>query len=197
MTTFTDEVRETVSPHKFNGDRMAAACWLVSLDGSADEETGDASEWHYYAARIGRRLLYTDSHGFVWVDTYNSELQAVRAFEADDRSYGEYLEAQEAESQAYSDGFRPPDSIVLLDFLPGSAVRVEGMPGVAFRVEGMPTWRGPDYEWSGIEYVNPGRRLVRMVGDDRTFDYETAILTPLADDDFCPSCGQIGCGWSH
>lgn len=195
MTAFTDEVRETVSPHKFGGDRMAAACWLVSLDGSADEETGDANEWHYWTARIGRRLLYTDSHGFVWVDTYDTELQAERAFASDDRSYGEYLEAQEAESQAWSDGFRDPQFVQIDTFQPGDAVRVEGMPGVAFRVEGMPTWRGPDYEWSGVEYVNPSRRLVHMVGDDRTFDYETAILTTLDDDDFCSSCGQIGCGW--
>jgi hypothetical protein len=43
-------------------------------------------DWHFHAARIGRRLLYTDSHGFVWVDTYRDELGAARAFEADDRA---------------------------------------------------------------------------------------------------------------
>jgi len=195
MTAFTEEVRETVSPHKFGGSRIAAACYLIDLDGCADETTGDAIDWQYHAARIGRRVLYTDPQGFVWVDTYDSELQAARAFEADDRSYGEYLEAQEEESQAWSDGFRPADSVVIDRFHPGEAVRVEGMPGIAFRVEGMPTLRLSSFEWSGIEYVNPARRLVHMVGDDRTFDYDCDILSSLDDDDYCSSCGQVGCGW--
>lgn len=195
MTTFTDEVRETVSPHKFGGSRIAAACWLLSLDGSEDEHTGDASDWQFYAARFGRRILYTDSQGFVWVDTYPSELQAVRAFEADDRSYSESLEAAEVEDEMFREGYVQGFASEPDEFKAGDAVRVEGMPGVAFRVEGMPTRRGPDYEWSGLEYVNPSRRLVHMIGDDRTFDYPCDILSPLDDDDYCGTCGQIGCGW--
>lgn len=195
MTTFTDEIRETVSPHKFGGSRMAAACWLISLDGCADEETGDANEWLYHAARIGRRILYTDDQGFVWVDTYKSELEAIRAFEADERSYGEALEIAEIEDDMYREGYvqgftGDPD-----EFKVGDAVTVAEYPGIAFRVDGFPTRRGPDYEWSGIEYVNPSKRDCHMVGDDRTFTFDVAELTPLSEDEFCAGCGQICCGW--
>lgn len=195
MTTFTDEVRETVSPHKFGGSRMAAACWLISLDGSADEETGDANEWQYHASRIGRRVLYTDSQGFVWVDTYDSELQAVRAFEADDRAYGEVLEAQEAEATAYAEGFRPTIDGIVDCFMPGDAVKVLGYEGIAFRVDGFPEWKGPDYDWTGLVWTHPHRRLVHMVGDDREYDVHIDELTSLDEAEFCSGCGQIGCGW--
>lgn len=195
MTAFTDEVRQTVSPHKFGGSRIAAACWLVSLDGCADEETGDANEWQYHASRIGRRILYTDSAGFVWVDTYDSELAAVRAFEADDRSYGEYLEAQEAEAALWAEGFREGNAVELTEFVPGSAVRVAGYEGIAFRVDGLPTREGPNSSWTGLVFHHPNRRLVHMIGDDGEYDVHVDELEPLDDDDYCGTCGQIGCGW--
>ena len=195
MTTFTDEVRATVSPHKFGGDRRAAAAWLVTLDGCEDEQDGDVERFGMWFARIGRTIVATDEQGFVWCERFDHELRAIRRFEALSAEYGSLLEADEQEAELYRDGFRPADSVTIDRFFPGEAVRVEGMPGVAFRVDGLPTTDGPDTEWSGITYQHPERRLVHMVGDDRTFDYPCDILSALDDADYCGTCGQIGCGW--
>lgn len=194
-TTLRDEARELVSPHKFGGDRMAALLYILSLDGGEDEQTGDAVDWQFHAARFGRRILYCDTQGFVWLDRYPSELQAVRAFEADDRSYGEYLEAQEQERQLWADGFRPGPRLEADGFMPGDAVRVDGYDGIAFRVDGFPERSGPDAEWSGEYWWHPGQRTCHMVGDDREFTFDVDDLTPLDEDEFCSGCGQIGCGW--
>jgi hypothetical protein len=64
VTTFTDEVRETVS-HKFGGSRRATAAWIVSMDGCMDEEGGDSEAPTGWFGRIGRTMLYVDSQGFV------------------------------------------------------------------------------------------------------------------------------------
>ena len=87
MTTFTDEIRETVSPHKFGGDRMAAALWLLSLHGGADEETGDACDWHFWCARLGRWLLYCGCSGFVSSERFATEDAAKIAFAEIDAEY--------------------------------------------------------------------------------------------------------------
>ena len=39
-----------------------------------------------------------------------------------------------------------------------------------------------------------GSVLVVMIGDDRKHAAYISDLTPLADDEYCDSCGQIGCG---
>lgn len=39
-----------------------------------------------------------------------------------------------------------------------------------------------------------GRVLVTMVGDDRIFEVEVEDLTKLRGDEYCHSCGQVGCG---
>ena len=39
-----------------------------------------------------------------------------------------------------------------------------------------------------------GRTLLVMVGDDREHFWDTSRLQPLDDDEFCGSCGQVGCG---
>lgn len=195
MTTFTDEIRETVSPHKFGGDRRAAMLWLLMLESGQDDETGDAQEWSYWVGRFGRRLLYTYDSGAVEARLCASELEAVRELEAEAEAYGTTIEAREEEAQAWSDGYRPAGSVQIDAPIAGAVVSVEGMQGVAFRVEGLPTRRLSDYTWSGIEWVHPGRRLVHMVGDDRTFDYPADIMLELGDDDYCATCGQIGCGW--
>jgi hypothetical protein len=36
---------------------------------------------------------------------------------------------------------------------------------------------------------------VVMVGDDREHEVDPDDLVMLDDDDYCSSCGQIGCGW--
>jgi hypothetical protein len=80
MTRLTDEVRETVSPHKFGGSRKAAAAWIISGEGSADDESGDVDAGGYFA-RIGRHVLVCDSAGFVGVTRYADETEAAEAFE--------------------------------------------------------------------------------------------------------------------
>lgn len=83
---FRDEIRETVSPHKFGGDKMAAALWLLSLDGGQDEQTGDV-EWSIWAARFGRRILYCDTYGFVGQTRYATEALAIEQFRLIDDDY--------------------------------------------------------------------------------------------------------------
>ena len=36
-----------------------------------------------------------------------------------------------------------------------------------------------------------------MIGDDEVFTVDVADVSPIADDDYCSGCGQIGCGWGH
>ena len=195
MTTFTEEVRATVNPHKFGDDRMAAACYLIDLDGCADAITGDVEWSDGYVALIGRRLMTIDSAGFVYCSSFADAADAVATFQGIDQAYAEDCDAQEQEATAWAEGFRPSDTVSIDRYMVGDAVTVLGYEGIAFRVEGLPVWRGPDYEWSGIFYQHPNRRLVHMVGDDRTFDVHVDELTPLDEDDFCSGCGQIGCGW--
>lgn len=87
--------------------------------------------------------------------------------------------------------------------------RVEGYGGVAWRVLGYVT------EWTEEEWVYDGegdpedessylynepeqvenRERVRavMVGDDSVHTFGVDEIEPLADDEYCPECGQIGC----
>lgn len=195
MTAFTDEVREAYGEgHKF-GSRRAAVAWLVTLAGAHDEETGDAIEWTTWMGRIGRTIVETDSQGFVYASSFAKESDAIAVFQATDGDYGDYLNVQEEEALLYRDGYVQSELVTVDRFLSGDAVTVDGWDGIAFRVDGLPVRHGPDYEWSGIIYQHPGRRLVHMVGDDREFDVDVDDLSPLADDDYCGSCGQIGCPW--
>lgn len=67
--------------------------------------------------------------------------------------------------------------------------------GIAWRAYAFETEPDEDTYWTGLE--NPtGRVLAHMIGDDRPFAFEPDELTPIADDDYCSCCGQIGCGWS-
>ena len=75
------------------------------------------------------------------------------------------------------------------------AYRAKGYDGVAWYVYGWETEPDEDTEWTGIE-ERTGRVIAVMVGDDRRFIFDTDDLTPLADDEYCGSCGQIGCGHS-
>lgn len=64
--------------------------------------------------------------------------------------------------------------------------------GIAWYVLGWETEPDEDTEWSGYEN-RTGRVVAVMVGDDRRFSLDESDLTPLAEDQFCHSCGQIGC----
>lgn len=73
------------------------------------------------------------------------------------------------------------------------AYRVIGDNGCAWRVLGWETEPNEDTEWSGIE-ERTGRVAVVMVGDDRKFFVDEEDLQPISDEEYCGSCGQIGCG---
>ena len=87
---------------------------------------------------------------------------------------------------------------------PADAYTVSGYRGVAWRVYG---WELQDvleedfYDDEtdtlvvGTEFIEErtGKVVCVMVGDDRRFTFEPSELMPLDDDDYCGSCGQIGC----
>ena len=75
---------------------------------------------------------------------------------------------------------------------PASAYTVAGYRGIAWHAYGWETQPTDDTEWDGIE-ERTGLVVCVMVGDDRRFTFEPEELTPLRDDDYCGTCGQIGC----
>jgi hypothetical protein len=87
--------------------------------------------------------------------------------------------------------------------------RARGFGGIALRVVAYPkvweAWTSLEMDEDGREYErdtgegewveNPdcGRVLVCMVGDNHKFELDRSDLTPLAREEFCGECGQIGC----
>lgn len=51
-----------------------------------------------------------------------------------------------------------------------------------------------DTEWTGIEN-RTGLVLAYMIGDDRVYEFDADDLIAIDEEDYCPSCGQTGCGW--
>lgn len=72
------------------------------------------------------------------------------------------------------------------------AYRVAGYGGIAWHVLGWETEPDEDTEWSGCEN-RTGNVVCMMVGDDRHFVFEPDEITPLEREEYCGSCGQIGC----
>jgi len=87
--------RAEVSPHKFGGDPMAEYLWLLSLDGQADETTGDACDWHYHVSRFGKRILLCRSSGAVEQWREETVQDAIEAFESIDAEYSACLGDEE------------------------------------------------------------------------------------------------------
>lgn len=89
-----------------------------------------------------------------------------------------------------------------------SAYRVSGHGGVAWTLLGHPKkepmqWFVPftdDPESDGFWEVeddppeDTDRVEMVMVGDDRVFVFDADEITLLDEDEYCPGCGQIGCG---
>ena len=69
---------------------------------------------------------------------------------------------------------------------------VAGYGGVAWWYDRDETEPDEDTEWSGYESPT-GRVLIVMIGDDRRYAVDPADCTPLAEDGYCPECGQTGC----
>jgi hypothetical protein len=83
----TEISRATVSPHKFGGDPMAEYLYVLNLDSSFDRITGDACDWFYIVSQYGKRLLFNDSQGFVWVIRHATEAEASAHFDLIDADY--------------------------------------------------------------------------------------------------------------
>lgn len=71
--------------------------------------------------------------------------------------------------------------------------RVRGWDGFAVSVLGWEMTPNEDTEWSG-DMERTGAVLVVMVGDDMVRHVMPDDLLPLTENEFCHSCGQIGCG---
>jgi len=72
---------------------------------------------------------------------------------------------------------------------------VDGYSGIAFYFAGPELKPDEDTEWTGIMNETGMARMV-MVGDDREHIIDPADCTVLGYEDYCSSCGQIGCGWN-
>lgn len=74
------------------------------------------------------------------------------------------------------------------------AYKVDGWgEGIAWRVLGWETEPDEDTEWTGFE-VKTGKVLVYMVGADQRFAVDQDDITPIAREEYCGECGQMGCG---
>lgn len=74
-----------------------------------------------------------------------------------------------------------------------SAYTVAGYsPGIAFWLWGAEVAPDEDTEWTGIEEPT-GAWVVSMIGDDRRFAVDPDDITPIAREDYCAGCGQVGC----
>lgn len=65
-----------------------------------DDETGDACDWHYWAARIGRRIITVTSPGFHYVDRYPTEEEAAEVFAGMTAEYDAFSSDDETEEVA-------------------------------------------------------------------------------------------------
>jgi hypothetical protein len=50
------------------------------------------------------------------------------------------------------------------------------------------------FGWEEVEVISDSVVECYMIGDDRMFRFEISELTLIDVNDFCGSCGQIGCG---
>ena len=64
----------------------------------------------------------------------------------------------------------------------------------------MPEGVDADTWWpdeNDVEERPTGMLVCVMVGDDSEHIVDPDDCTPIDDDDYCGSCGQLGCGWGH
>lgn len=95
ITYHGEDVRKT-DPHRHKfGSAMAEFLYLLGLDGGEDESCGDAEAPVGYVQRFGKRLLRSDSRGFVDDEKYPTEEIAKRVFAALERAHYEYEEDED------------------------------------------------------------------------------------------------------
>ncbi len=87
---------------------------------------------------------------------------------------------------------------------PAGAYTVDGYRGIAWHVYGWELEEVMEEDFydeetdtlhvgTEFEERRTGKVVCVMVGDDRRFTFEPEDLTPLNEEDYCGSCGQIGC----
>lgn len=88
---------------------------------------------------------------------------------------------------------------------------VDSYPGVAFRILRYAEYPDHSVDWicddSGhwhdescyveefFTSIDYNAVIAVMVGDDYKHLIDVTELSPIEDEDYCSSCGQIGCGW--
>lgn len=110
------------------------------------------------------------------------------------------------------------DTVTGVDF--SARYAVSSMPGVAFYVRGyVKEWTEESWELNcdsascnhvddfdnslpecylynePEEYDDMSRVRAVMVGDDHEHIVDVGELSEITEDDYCPSCGQMGCAW--
>lgn len=79
-----------------------------------------------------------------------------------------------------------------LDF--DATYRVDGYDGIAWRIyeyiELCNEIADGEWEW----FPDTSRVIAVMVGDNRHHTIDVDDLTVIDDEDYCHTCGQIGCG---
>jgi hypothetical protein len=85
-----------------------------------------------------------------------------------------------------------------LDF--DAAYKVEGYDGIAWRIKEFAPAELNDDEVDDYHFCHPSempvdesRVIAIMIGDDRQFEFGIDEITPIEEDSYCHSCGQIGC----
>lgn len=76
---------------------------------------------------------------------------------------------------------------------PADAYNVDGEPGIAWHVLGWELLPSYAHGLEGEE-VRTGRLVMVMVGDDAHHVFYPSSIHPLTAEEYCGSCGQIGCG---
>lgn len=96
-------------------DCLTEAIWQLSMDGGADETTGDATDWgaHFQlftftseetvtvdngptvTVPVGAYILVTYSSGSVYCWEYGNDAEAREEFDAQAREYGKWLDSQD------------------------------------------------------------------------------------------------------
>jgi hypothetical protein len=89
----------------------------------------------------------------------------------------------------------PDDKVYRWKRCKGVAVRVYGWEAEPDIELGNEDNGGEDY-WDGESMRSTGRIVVVMVGDDYRHIADPEDVEEIAEEDYCSSCGQIGCGHS-
>lgn len=90
ITRAVGEITKETAKGKFGGDPIAE--YMYSTDNNL--ESGSV-EWDIWFAQSGKRIVFEDDRGFVWVTKYGSEEEAITWFERLDSDYSAWLEEDE------------------------------------------------------------------------------------------------------